>query len=245
MGSVVGRRKLKKEVIAILQRVELREIFETFENYPEHQLLNPLFIALCHPIEKVRWNAIYTFGWLVPRIAEKDPEAARIVMRRFLWSMNDESGGIGWGVPEAMAEIMCHSRILRREYLHMLISYMREDGEELYQDGNYLELPLLQRGLLWGIGRLCQDHLHEMRKRGIVADVESYLDSSDMHVVGLAIWCLGLLGEATASDKIRHFLQCQEQVTIFLNGEVHQAAVAELAGNTLKALITDSMAVRS
>ena len=98
------------------------------------------------------------FGWLVPAIAEKELEAARIVMRRFLWSLNDESGGIGWGAPEAMAEIMCHSPVLRHEYLHMLISYMREDGENLFEDGNYLELPMLQRGLLWGIGRLCQEH---------------------------------------------------------------------------------------
>eukprot|EP00362_Geleiidae_sp_MMETSP1317_P000447 CAMPEP_0201284794 /NCGR_PEP_ID=MMETSP1317-20130820/84991_1 /ASSEMBLY_ACC=CAM_ASM_000770 /TAXON_ID=187299 /ORGANISM="Undescribed Undescribed, Strain Undescribed" /LENGTH=71 /DNA_ID=CAMNT_0047606373 /DNA_START=1077 /DNA_END=1289 /DNA_ORIENTATION=- len=66
-------------------------------------------------------------------------EEARIVMRRMLWSMNDESGGIGWGVPEAMAEVMTCNKGLAEEYIHMLISYMREDGEELFQDGNFLE----------------------------------------------------------------------------------------------------------
>ena len=40
------------------------------------------------------------------------------------------------------------------EYIHMLVSYIREDGPEAFQDGNFIELPLLQRGVLWGIGRL-------------------------------------------------------------------------------------------
>jgi len=43
---------------------------------------------------------------------------------------------------------------LAEEYLHMLVSYMREDGPKAFQDGNFIELPMLQRGLLWGIGRL-------------------------------------------------------------------------------------------
>jgi len=102
----------------------------------------------------VRWHAVSVFGTTVDRMAGQDLESARIVMRRFLWSLNDESGGIGWGAPEAMAEIMYHCRPLAEEHLHMLVSYMREDGPEAFQDGNFIELPMLQRGLLWGIGRL-------------------------------------------------------------------------------------------
>jgi hypothetical protein len=154
-------------------------------------------------------------------------------MRRFLWSLNDESGGIGWGVPEAMAEIMCHSALLRNEYLHMLISYMREDGPELFQDGNFLELPLLQRGLLWGIGRLCQDHRQEMIERQIVNDVSAYLESSDLHVIGLAIWCIGLLGVETGLDRIRRFQSCNEELHLFLNNEIQKISVAELVRSAL------------
>lgn len=50
-----------------------------------------------------------------------------------------------------MAESMCQQKVLAREYVHMLVSHMRQDGEELCQDGNFLEHPLLQRGLLWGL----------------------------------------------------------------------------------------------
>jgi hypothetical protein len=88
-------------------------------------------------------------GVTVARLANQDMEAARIVMRRFMWSLNDESGGIGWGAPEAMAECLASHAGLAGEYTKILVSFMREDGF-------YLELPSLQRGLMWGIGRLAQ-----------------------------------------------------------------------------------------
>jgi len=229
----MSRRQFKNHVIAILQKSCLEEVFQELNSYKDHRLLNPLFSCLCHPIERVRWHAICGFGWLVPALTEKDPEAGRIIMRRFLWSLNDESGGIGWGVPEAMAEIMCHSSILRHEYLHMLISYMQEDGEALFQDGNYLELPLLQRGLLWGIGRLCQDHRQEMVQRQIISEISAYLESPDLHVIGLAIWCLGLLGCGSDMEKIRRFQKCDEEVRLFLNNEIQSISLAELTRNAL------------
>jgi hypothetical protein len=231
----MSRRQLKKVVLAILQKEGLEEVFHDLERYRDHRLINPLFIALCHPVERVRWHAVCSFGWLVPVLAEKNLEAGRIVMRRFLWSLNDESGGIGWGGPEAMAEIMCYSSPLRKEYLHMLISYMREDGEALFQDGNYLELPLLQRGLLWGIGRLSQDHCQEMKKQLIVGDVSAYLNSPDKYVAGLAIWTLGLLGAAGNIEEIYHFQDDNEELCLFLNKKFHSISIAQLVRNALQA----------
>jgi len=49
----------------------------------------------------------------------------------------------------------------------MLVSYMREDGPEAFQDGNFIELPMLQRGLLWGIGRLIPRYRQTLAAMGI------------------------------------------------------------------------------
>lgn len=116
----------------------------------------------------------------------------------------------------------------------MLISYMREDGEDLFQDGNYLELPMLQRGLLWGIGRLCQDHRQEMIDQRIVEDLSAYLKSSDMHVVGLAIRCLGLIGDEIGLEKIRSFLSCNDKLHLFINNRFQEISVAELVQNAFQ-----------
>lgn len=229
----MNRRQLKKEVITVLQHSSPQECIAKLSGYDHHRLLNPLFIALCHPIEKVKWHAVCTFGWMVPKIAQDKLETGRIIMRRFLWSLNDESGGIGWGAPEAMAEIMCQSSILREEYLHMLISYMREDGEKLFEDGNFLELPMLQRGLLWGVGRLCQEHLEEMKERRIVEDLTAYLDSTDRYVRGLAVWCLAQLLPDVANEKILKYRISSEIFTLFLNNQLQQISLAALSRNTI------------
>lgn len=230
----MSRRLIKNELLATLEKPDLKEVFRFLNSHPPHQLINGLFIALCNQQELVRWRAICGFGWLVPIIADKDPESARNVMRRFLWSLNDESGGIGWGAPEAMAEIMFHCTLLRHEYLHMLISYLREDGDEICQEGNYLELPLLQRGLLWGIGRLCQGHRAEMVQRELVADIIAYLSSSDVQVIGLAIWCLGLLGGSPAAIRLVDFLGYPGEVRLFIDNTLMAVAIAKLAEDGLK-----------
>ncbi len=233
MNREITRRQLKKILLEVLQQKELPEIFEFVSRYPEQHLLNPLFIALCHREEIVRFRAVRCFGRIIPAMADKDLESARIVMRRFLWSLNDESGGIGWGAPEAMAEIMCHSESLRKEYLHMLISYMREDGEELFQDGNFIELPMLQRGVLWGVGRLCQCHRGEMIDRQIAGDVAAYLNSPDPQVAGLAIWCLGMLGTQADTPKITPFLGNQTMLTLYIDDKLADVSIAELAEKAL------------
>jgi hypothetical protein len=191
----MNRRALKNHVLRILENPDLEAALKQLKECDSQKLLNPLFIALCSPLERVRWNAVSCFGQTVPRLAELDLEQARVVMRRFLWMLNDESGGIGWGVPESMAEVMANEARLFAEYSHMLISYMRDDGEELFQDGNFLELPLLQRGLLWGIARLSTVYPEEMREKGVVSDLVQYLHAEDETVAATALYCLSLLGE--------------------------------------------------
>lgn len=212
---MLNRRQVKKEIFRLLEQYEPADLQIHLIKYPQTQVVNALFMALCDVNERVRWHAVSCFGEFVATLAEKDAEAARIIMRRFLWTLNDESGGIGWGAPEAMAQIMCRSELLRVEYLHMLISYMQEDGDELYQDGNYLELPLIQRGVLWGIGTLCYSFPEEMREKGLQADIKNYLSSADPEVRKLALWALAGLGVTYPGDFIQQFRKENEYLRIF------------------------------
>src|SRR5210317_121771 len=114
------RQQLKRKVASLLREAELTEIKKQLAEFDQRSLINPLVTCLCHTDEKIRWHAVSVIGEVVDTIAVEEIEHARIVMRRFLWMLNDESGGIGWGVPEAMSESMYHNRILAEEYLHML-----------------------------------------------------------------------------------------------------------------------------
>lgn len=229
----MGARKHKKIILQLLTVRKWKEITGHLWEYKDNEIINPLFSALYSTNEMCRWHAVSSFGVVVSRMADKDIETARIVMRRFLWSLNDESGGIGWGAPEAMAEIMVQNEILFSEYVHMLISYMRGDGSEILQDGNYLELPALQQGLLWGIGRLLMSRKKSMLRRGISKDIKSYLDSPDKIVRGLASWCLGMCDQPDMIEFLMPLTRTDASFTLYIDGDFKEVSVATLARNSM------------
>ncbi|SLM28145.1 conserved hypothetical protein [Desulfamplus magnetovallimortis] len=142
-------RKLKQKVYDLLTMKDEEISLENIVNIPGRQVVNPLFSFIQHSNESIKWRAVKAMGRVVNRMADNDIESARIIMRRLMWSLNDESGGIGWGAPEAMGEIMAQNSRLAREYRHILFSYVDKNG-------NYLEYAPLRNGALWAIERLCQ-----------------------------------------------------------------------------------------
>ena len=143
-----------------------------------------------------------------------------------MWSLNDESGGIGWGAPEAMGEVMaCHNG-LAQEYGHILVAYMREDGY-------YLELEQLQRGLMWGLGRLAQARPSLLKERNAATYLQSYLESNDTSVRGLAAWALGLLQAKEAIPNLEKLSSDHGRVKHYLNRTFVDETVANLAEKAL------------
>lgn len=52
------------------------------------------------------WRAIKAIGRAAKLLVETDEEFLRMTVRRLLWSLSDESGGIGWAAPEILGEIV-------------------------------------------------------------------------------------------------------------------------------------------
>lgn len=228
------RRTIKKQVFFLLDNTIWGEIESELAQFAPQDIIHPLFSALCSSNELCKWHAVSAFGVVVPKMVETDVESARIIMRRFLWSLNDESGGIGWGVPEAMGEVMARSELLFYEYGHLLLSYMREDGPELFQDGNYLELPALQQGVLWSVGRLLAKRKEAMLGQGVVADLQKYLFSEDRIVRAIAAWCLGKCGSVKDLDHIEKLTNDQFSFNFYWENKLEETSVALLAEQAIK-----------
>jgi HEAT repeat protein len=222
---MMRQRALKKNIIALLDSGNLAGVLALQENYPRYRLINPLIGCLCTTDEMVKWLVVSALGQIVAAVADEEMESARVVMRRFMWMLNDESGGIGWGVPEAMGEVMaCHAG-LAEEYAHILVANMREEG-------NFLELPMLQRGLMWGIGRLAGARPGLMKEKNAAKYLGQYLDSGDPEVRGRAIWAMGQLG-GIKPKKLAELLDDRGTVTICQDLHLKSFTVGELAKNLL------------
>ncbi|MBF0467297.1 MAG: hypothetical protein HQK61_00175 [Desulfamplus sp.] len=140
-------KKLKQTIYELLTMSDEQKAIEELLEFPPAKSINPLFSFIQNSNENIKWRAVRAMGKVVAKMASKNLESARVVMRRLMWSLNDESGGIGWGAPEAMGEIMAQDERLASEYKKILLSYVDEKG-------NFLEHEPLRKGAVWAIERL-------------------------------------------------------------------------------------------
>ncbi|MFC1820809.1 DVU0298 family protein [Thermodesulfobacteriota bacterium] len=226
MGQI-SIRDIKKKFTKILKSSNVEPVLEGLFQIPDHKAINSLFSFLYHEDPVIKWNAVTAMGAVVSKLAREDIEAAREVIRRLMWNLNDESGGIGWGSPEAMGEILASQKALAGEYSPILISYTREDG-------NYQEHELMQRGVLWGIGRLAQ------ARPGCLKDVAPHiiphLKSRDATVRGLAAWIIGLLGTKEARSRLELLKDDKNEIQVYIDRRLIKCRVKDLAEDALKRL---------
>jgi len=222
-------RARKKELQPLLAAHDLPGVLALLQRFSAQQLVSPLIGSLCNHDELSKWLAVSALGPVVAVLAEQELEAGRVVMRRFMWMLNDESGGIGWGVPEAMAEVMaCHTG-LADEFHQVLVAQMREDG-------NFLELEMLQRGLLWGIGRLAGVRPELLLRREAPRYLLPYLASEDSEVRGRAAWALGRLEAEVAREALAKLTADPGPVSIYADGVLTVHTVGELTTQALAAI---------
>jgi HEAT repeat protein len=189
-GKKESPRILRRRVRELLNSGDLEQVLGELRKISTRKAINPLISVFYDSDPELRQKAINAFGQIVADLANKNIEEARVVMRRLMWTLNDESGGIGWGAPEAMAEAMaCHPR-LAEEYVRILLSYIREDG-------NFLEYEPLRRGALWGIGRLAQVYPEMMIELEAAKYIRPYLEDDDESSRELSALALRMLGDET------------------------------------------------
>ena len=142
-------RKIKPVILSIVKHPDFYNILQQIHELPPQKTINALFSFLCSADKSIKNNAVIAMGEVVSRMAETNLESARTVMRRLLWSLNEESGWIGWGSAEAMSEIMARNETLAHEYHNLLISFVTEGD-------NYLLYDKLREEVVQGLKRLSQ-----------------------------------------------------------------------------------------
>jgi hypothetical protein len=222
----LSTRQLKNQVLVLLRHPDYAICIKKICRFPYKQVVNPLFSFLYSLDEQVRWRAVSAVGAVVSRLAESEMEPARIIMRRFMWNLNDESGGIGWGSPEAMGEIMALNPKLADEYAHILISYIRPDG-------NFLEHAGLQRGVIWGVGRLA--HARPQMVANSASYLIPYMNSTDPLLRGYALWAAGALPIEATREAIEEFRGDDSKIILYLNGRFLECKIKSLVEKALTA----------
>lgn len=227
MEARTAGRKLKAQVRRLLEGHDKAAALEALYRLPARQAANPLFGMLCAGDATLAMRAATALGAVTAHLAQAQVESARVLIRRMMWNLNEESGGIGWGCPEAMGEALARSATLAGEFASILISYIDVGG-------NFLEHPGLQQGVLRGIGRMAQ---RQPRLAALAAvPALARLDDEDSQVCGMAIWCLGCLGADQARGRLAGLAADQRPARWFCSWQVKTTTVGHLAAQAVAIL---------
>ena len=166
------------------------------------------------------WPAIEVVALLMQRwwLAGNTDRVVEYI-RRLFWSINDESGEIGWNAPAIVAEIIMAIPELLIPNGSIMISRALE------------EPPLIKSGL-WGIGRLGTQ---------VTESIERYQDLllatfkiDDPEILGLAAWAVGESHFSLALPNVERLKGRQEMVQIYIDGQFVEKPLGQWAEEAIE-----------
>lgn len=217
-------RELKKRFKKLLESEDWRATLPEIVAEGKSGLGALFSFLLLDPL--MRHRAAVAIGATTASLALMDPEAAKNVCRRFMWHMNEDSGNIGWGIPEAFAETLAASASLAQTYSSILISYIMDLGHA----DNYCDQDILRRSCYWACGRLAQSspELAEKSRPWLVRG----LRDEDEICRGMAAWALAQLTPDIMEVPPLRELACadnQEECEFFDGDRLVKTTVSQLA----------------
>jgi HEAT repeat protein len=184
-------------------------------------ILRTLVSLLYSTDEELRWRATLALGEVSAAVAEVNSERILDLIRRLFWTLNDESGGIGWYVPEALGELLAR-----------LPRFASTFGPPL---ATHLDIDPYGPGVLWALGRLSQ--VNPAAVAFILPRVRERLNDPDPQVRGRAAWSLGQARDSAAAAGLERLAgRDGGEASVFEEGRLRRATVGELAAEALQRL---------
>ncbi len=91
----------------IQQALEQNDLDAVVSLVQQHRRALSQLVRIAYDKETLAgWRAIKAIGRVAKSLVKTDEEFLRVTIRKLLWSLCDESGGIGWAAPEILGEIV-------------------------------------------------------------------------------------------------------------------------------------------
>jgi hypothetical protein len=192
-------------------------------NREDRRVWKVLQFNLYQTDETLRWHSIEAVAVLLRTEWDRGRrEKVRDYLRRLIWSISDESGGIGWSAPQTIAETVVAIPPLQEPFVNIMI------------DRAFRE-PMLVKSGLWGIGRLGR------RARPSVELFQDIVLASfavnEPETLGLGAWALGEVGYRPALPYLRELRQRREPVRIYVPPRFSEKPLGRWAGEAIAGML--------
>lgn len=208
---------MKERLRGLLAERQFAEIAELAA--VKRRVLGVLVSLTYEPDPATAWRAVEAQGEAAASIACRDPEYVRGHLRRLHWLISEESGGICWYAPQAMAEIVSRRYSTFGNYASIVATLLETMAEE--------DLACFRPGILWAIARLGPQALAEIEP--VLPRIVSALEDPDPQTRGMAVWCLARLGRrGLFADRADLFVD-DGFVVLYHDGNLDVTSVSALA----------------
>jgi len=168
------------------------------------------------------WRAIETIGLIAGVLSRSGRiEVVRDTIRRLLWSMREESGGIGWSAAEMLGEIIRNSPNEHPDIIPIVWSFKDEE--------------MFRAGVIWAMGRIAT--VRPDLINFISADLRPMLTDKNPIVKGYAAWVFGILGEKDTLEDIKNLSNDDSLIDFYQDGELIKSTVGEVAKEAINKLV--------
>lgn len=175
-GQMDRKGDIKSRIINLLKTCSYDEIAETAKK--DKGVIRRI-IALAYDKEDVlSWRAIEAMGIIAGRLSGERIDVIRDTIRRLLWSMGEESGGIGWSSAEMLGEIIRSDPDEFADIIPIVWSFKEED--------------MFRPGVLRAMGRIAD--VRPDLVAFISKDLRPMLSDKNPAVRAYAVWVIGKLG---------------------------------------------------
>ena len=192
----------KKRVSSLLMERKFDRLVELYEQ--DRRVRKALRLRLYDADEAVRLAAIETMGMVMGRLWRKgEHEKVIEYVRSQIWTITEESGGIGWSAPQTIAQIIVNIPELMDPHGKVMISRALE------------EAPLVPNGLraIGRLGGLAAPTLDLFRQ-----EIARIFESGDRVTLALAAWAMGEAGFMPAVAELEKLGGRREPVKLFVGG---------------------------
>jgi hypothetical protein len=133
---------LKKNIQALLESNDLASL--NAHGKENRKVLSRLVRIAYDKETLVGWRAIEAIGLASRRMITTDLDFLRETCRKLVWSLSDESGGIGWSAPEMLGEIMSADTKRFKDFIPLIVSVY------------VIEEDVFRGGVLFALGRIAE-----------------------------------------------------------------------------------------
>lgn len=170
--------------------------------------------------ELICWRAIEAMGKASGAMKQKDPNFVRNIVQRLLWSLSEESGGIGWSAPNMLGEIVINAPDLFPDIPPIILSFKDEESF----------LP----GVLWAMGRMALSGIKELNRDLCHDIIIMSLNDKSSTVRGLSIWVAHIFKMRDLNDKISMLLKDNQEFLFYEDHILKKISVKEMAERFLR-----------